>query len=144
METCKLSLAVRATGPDLRFNLRFNGHTIFDKILNNENQLLIEHDFDDTEGLAHRLEIELSEKLPDHTKLNSAGKIESDRILIISDLSLSGIVIDKLLPELSIYAHDFNGSSQITNDKFYGTMGCNGVATLEFTSPVYMWLLENM
>jgi len=46
--------------------------------------------------------------------------------------------------KLAQYQHDFNGTGNPTIDKFYGEMGCNGTVSLKFTTPIYLWLLENM
>jgi hypothetical protein len=38
----------------------------------------------------------------------------------------------------------FNGTSEVTEDKFYSELGCNGTVSLKFTTPMYLWLLEHM
>jgi hypothetical protein len=65
-------------------------------------------------------------------------------MLTISNISIDDIDIDQLLIEKAEYTHDFNGSQDTITDKFYGDMGCNGTVTFEFTTPFYLWLLENM
>jgi len=42
------------------------------------------------------------------------------------------------------YCHDFNGTQPAVVDRFHGSLGCNGTVTLKFTTPIYLWLLENM
>ena len=83
-------------------------------------------------------------KTPDHTKIDDQGNIISDAVLEIFNIQIDDILIDQLLTNKIEYAHDFNGTKNTTLDKFYGVMGCNGTATFEFTTPFYLWLLENM
>ena len=54
------------------------------------------------------------------------------------------IEIDQIVSELAEYHHNFNGTQPAIVDQFYGEMGCNGTLRLEFTTPIYLWLLENM
>jgi hypothetical protein len=50
-----------------------------------------------------------------------------------------------MFSEQAEYHHDCNGTAQqVILDKFYREMGCNGTVSLKFTTPVYLWLLENM
>jgi len=49
-----------------------------------------------------------------------------------------------MFTELATYTHDFNGTKELTQEKFYGVMGCNGTVSLKFATPIYLWLLENM
>jgi hypothetical protein len=42
------------------------------------------------------------------------------------------------------YQHDFNGTGKLTTQNFYGELGCNGTVSLKFSTPIYIWLLENM
>ena len=49
-----------------------------------------------------------------------------------------------MLVEQAVYTHDFNGTQPEIEDTFFGEMGCNGTVSLRFTTPIYLWLLENM
>jgi uncharacterized protein (UPF0371 family) len=101
--------------------------------------------FDITDDEAtHRLQFVMTGKTADHTKIDEQGNITSDAVLKISNILVDDILIDTLLNNMIDYTHDFNGTKNTTTDKFYGTMGCNGTATFEFTTPFYLWLLENM
>ena len=44
----------------------------------------------------------------------------------------------------TVYSHDFNGTQSMVNDSFHGRAGCNGTMSLKFSTPMYLWLLENM
>lgn len=103
----------------------------------------IEHSFSDSEG-SHELSFELFGKLPQHTKISDSGEILQDAMLSITSIELDEIDVFHLVENLAVYKHDFNGTQPLTEAKFHGPMGCNGKATIHFTTPVYMWMLENM
>jgi hypothetical protein len=103
----------------------------------------VEHEISDNDG-DHELRFVLKNKLPDHTRVDVEGNILSDAMVTVRDIQFDGINCQYLTTNLAEYQHDFNGSQSPTVDKFYGTMGCNGTVSLKFTTPIYIWLLENM
>jgi len=92
----------------------------------------------------HELRFVMKNKTPDHTIVDDSGNIVEDARLIISDLAFDDIALGHIVTEKAEYTHDFNGSGNQTQDKFFGEIGCNGTVSLKFTTPMYMWLLENM
>jgi hypothetical protein len=92
----------------------------------------------------HTLEFELSNKLPEHTTVDDQGNIVSDSTITVENISMDGVVIDTAVQKLAQYWHDRNGTTAKHMDRFYGVMGCNGVAHFEFTTPTYQWLLDNL
>ena len=92
----------------------------------------------------HELRIVMKHKIPEHTELDDAGNIVRDVILTISDITFDEIDLGQLFFNKTVYTHDFNGSQSSVEDKFFGSMGCNGTVSLKFTTPLYLWLLENM
>lgn len=100
-------------------------------------------EIDDAEA-EHELRFVLKNKTTEHTRIDEAGNILSDARLIIADLAFDGIALGQLVTQHAVYTHDFNGAQEATEQKFYAEMGCNGVVSLKFTTPVYMWLLEHM
>jgi hypothetical protein len=92
----------------------------------------------------HELRIVLKNKIGAYTKVDDQNQIIEDAVLFVNDLWLEGVQLNYTCLQHMIYTHDFNGTGAITHDKFYGEMGCNGTLSLKFTSPVYLWLLENM
>jgi hypothetical protein len=107
----------------------------------NTQEVFVEIPDDDNE---HELKFVLKNKLPDCTVLDEHGTIISDAVLTVSDIKFDGIELKYLATKLSTYTHDFNGTGKITQDKFYGTLGCNGTVSLKFSTPIYLWLLEHM
>jgi hypothetical protein len=103
----------------------------------------IKIDMPDTDG-DHKLRMVLKNKTAEHTRIDEQGNIVSDATLTISNLAFDEIVLGYMLTQLATYSHNFNSTKEATQEKFYGEIGCNGTVSLEFTTPVYLWLLENM
>jgi hypothetical protein len=92
----------------------------------------------------HELKFILKNKTALQTVLDAEGNIISDATLTISNLAFDEIELGQLVTELATYTHDFNGTKEATQGRFYGKMGCNGTVSLKFNTPIYLWLLENM
>jgi len=105
---------------------------------------LVSVDVEDIDGAEHELKFVLKNKTQDHTKVDDAGNILKDSVVQIKNLKFDEIEIGHMFYEQAVYCHDFNGNGPATEEKFYGTMGCNGTVSLKFTTPMYLWLLENM
>jgi hypothetical protein len=141
--TAKLSLFVASSGPDLRLIVRLDDTVIYDAHPVAESAV-VECEFDDSEEHDHVLTFEMQGKLPEHTKITEAGEILEDRCVTITDIALDDIPLGHMITEVATYHHDTNGTTAPVTDSFYGTMGCNGRVEMRFTTPVYLWLLENM
>jgi hypothetical protein len=100
--------------------------------------------FNDEVENNYAVKIVVKNKTSAHTQINEAGEIVSDSLITIDNFKIDEIEIDQVVYENAVYTHDFNGSQAEIRDRFYGTAGCNGVIAFEFTSPGYLWLLENM
>jgi hypothetical protein len=142
-DMCSLAFCAQSTGQGLRLQVRFDGLVIHDSLLVS-GPVEIQHEFEEFDGQAHVLELEMSGKSVDHTVIDADGNIVADQVIEITNMSLLGNKLGHLFVEHSTYTHDFNGSGDTTQQEFYTTMGCNGVVKFKFTSPVYLWLLENM
>jgi hypothetical protein len=124
------------------FEAWINDHKFFDTDhVQGQQQLVVEIDDKDSE---HELRLVLKNKISDHTKIDADGNIMSDARLIISDMAFDEIHLGQLLIDHAVYTHDFNGTGNLTQHKFYGEMGCNGTVSLRFSTPIYLWLLEHM
>ena len=108
-----------------------------------DSAISFEHSLDDVEG-EHELRIVMKHKQASHTRLDEQGNIVQDAVLTVSDLEFDSINIMRIVTQQSQYTHDFNGSQPDGVHRFYGDMGCNGTMSMKFTTPVYLWLLENM
>ena len=98
----------------------------------------------DTDAADHELKFVLKNKTQLHTTVDSDGNIVKDTVVSISNLKFDDVELGQMFYDLAVYRHNFNGTGSDTEEKFYGTMGCNGTVSLKFTSPIYLWLLENM
>lgn len=140
--TLTFSVSPNVAQNPLTFSARLNGHTFFEKVI--DQCYYCEYTFDEDQATQHVLELELSNKTAAHTHLNESGEIIEDSLIRIRDIKFENINIEQLVHEQSTYTHDFNGTQPQHTESFYGTMGCNGIVQLKFTTPMYLWMLENM
>lgn len=101
------------------------------------------HEFADTEA-EHQLRFVLKNKLAEHTTIDADGNIIKDARLTISNVVFENIEIDQVFLSKSVYTHNFNNTQPEIKDQFFGEMGCNGTVAIDFTTPIYLWLLESM
>ena len=130
------------TSAELGLEAWINNIKFFDSKYIDQSQI-ISVDLSDDEG-NHELRFVMTGKTADHTKIDEQGNIVKDATLQLSDITIDGIDINQLFQEQTVYTHDFNGTQPEIQDKFYGTAGCNGTISFRFTTPIYLWLLENM
>jgi len=144
MEKVKLSLDVINSSEfhNIGIELWLDKTKFFDNTVSPGTHHII-HEFE-SDNSDHYLKITLKNKTDQHTKINESGEIISDALINISNLNLDEINIDQLLYDKGEYIHNGNGSKTIAIHPFYGDMGCNGHVQLKFSTPVYLWLLENM
>lgn len=143
MDPINLKLQVVNSNPavPLQLEIHLNNHVIASHAITEP--VLINCCADLAEGV-HQLEFVMSGKTPAHTVLDADGNIVSDAVLEFSSVEFDDINVDALLQKLAQYTHDFNGSGHTVTESFYHAMGCNGTVNLEFSSPVYLWMLEHM
>jgi hypothetical protein len=92
----------------------------------------------------HKLTIELLDKNKYQTIVEN-DKIVKDQMLNIDAVSFDEIDIGYLKHSISKYYPDqiqHNGAPLLVNDCV--NLGWNGKWDIEFTTPVYIWLLENI
>lgn len=135
---------VKNTNPvsPLGLRVRIDGVVVFDQLIDQECTVTAE--VEDEVDASCCLELELYGKTSDHTEISETGEILQDVMLNISDIAIDDLDITAVVINKSVYEHDFNGSQPRIQDQFFGNMGCNGVVKFEFTTPFYLWLLENL
>jgi hypothetical protein len=140
----KISCVIDTTDHDsaLGMEIWLDDQQIFNQDWVKESQI-ISHEFSDIDA-EHELRFVMKNKTVDHTKVDESGAIVKDACLVISDLAVAEFALGHIVTEKSVYTHDFNGTGSLTQHKFFGEIGCNGVVSLKFTTPMYLWLLENM
>lgn len=139
----------------VKFDLTSSDYTIplgFEVLLDNVSLLSIDHvkestpvslEILDDEG-KHEFKFVMKHKTQEHTVVDDNGNITKDTMLSIANLTFDDIKLGQVFIEQCVYYHSFNGSQAPIEDKFFGDMGCNGYVSLPFTTPIYLWLLENM
>lgn len=143
MTKSNITFRVSSTGPDLHLRVLLDGAEMQYLSPDAEPQLITVEIDDDVEQ-EHLLELVMEGKVPDHTQVDEHGNITEDRVIVISDVCLDEIELGHTFTTCARYRHDYNGTRDLIDDEFYGTMGCNGTVKFPFTTPVYLWLLENM
>ena len=97
------------------------------------------------EEAEHTLEIFLKGKTYDHTKLDVDGNVVADSLIEVTVLELEDIDVMTPLRETSTYVHSYNNPDlEPVSDEFNFAMGCNGTVTMKFSTPAFIWLLENI
>ena len=144
MSTVKFSCVVAPsdTAVPLGCEIWIDDTCVFDQDRVNE-PAVVEHEFSDDDG-EHVLRITLKNKLPEHTQVDDQGNIVSDALVSVTEISFDEIDCSQIVQDLAVYRHNLNGTAPEIQDQFFGDMGCNGTVELKFTTPVYLWLLENM
>lgn len=142
--TTTISCTLDTTNPEaaLGFEVWVDDQRLFNTDhVQAQQQVVIEMADDDAE---HELRFVLKNKTPNHTQIDSDGNIVADAMLTVSNLAFDEIRLGNIVAEKAVYTHDFNGSGELTQHKFYGEMGCNGAVSLKFSTPIYLWLLDHM
>lgn len=141
--TAKLSFCVAATGSDLRLIVRLDDEVLYDHYPTIES-IYVEREFADHGDRVHLLSWEMQGKLPEHTEISPSGAILRDRHITVTDMAFDNIQLGHVFSQTTSYHHDTNGTTGVITQPFYGVMGCNGRAEMRFSTPIYLWLLENM
>ena len=77
----------------------------------------------------HVLRFVLKNKLPQHTSVDESGNILQDARLFIKQIQFDSIDCDLVTYQAAEYHHNFNGTGEDTQERFYGEMGCNGTVS---------------
>ena len=126
-------------------NISINGFPQFGEILDKSTTVEFEIELED--GKEHYLSIEYFNKDPKiDVILGQDGLPIKDKSVTIKDLYINGIIIDfiSLNLENQLYYESID-SQGINATGFEATkLSWNGRTTLKFTTPIYIWLLENL
>jgi hypothetical protein len=144
MDKVTFSCVVNTNIPANPINLQIllDDALIFNKNITAEETVSFEFDEDDGE---HTLQFLISNKNDSHVIRDADGNVLDSTEISITDMKFDEVDINNIIMASPLeYHHDFNGNGEKTVDKFYGIAGCNGEITLNFSTPIYFWLLENM
>lgn len=139
----KFECDIEPTNPDagLQLEVWIDQHRIFDDRVTDLRH--IEYSIVDNDA-EHELKFVLKNKTDVDTSIDEHGNIVKDSLIKIENIKFDDIALGHTFTQLSTYTHNFNNHGQPVLEKFYGNMGCNGTVSLKFTTPLYLWLLENM
>jgi hypothetical protein len=118
----------------LHLTVRLDGEIQYDQAVIRAETF--EYTLADTDG-THTLEFELSGKTDQHTVLNDQGEIDRNSCVSIRNFQFNDVAVNNLLYKVAEYQHSIT-------EPFNGSLGYNGRACIEFTTPVDMWLFENL
>lgn len=133
------------------FSIKIDGVEILHKVLNSNLNSVEYFDFEHeiSEG-NHVLEIILMNKVTADTVKDENENIVDDLILHIKSIEIEGIEMDSLKWSLSNYypiypeAYQNEQQKQVKEVKNCVDLGWNGSWQFPFSSPFYIWLLENI
>jgi hypothetical protein len=142
-ETFKISCTIQPEGDPMGIEIWVHDTKLFDRP-----SMVLPEDFEytcaDIEHENCSIRFVLKNKTTAHTKIDSDSNIVSDSTVAISNICFDEINVDQIFYDHAQYLHDYNGTGAEITEQFYGIMGCNGTVKLGFTTPIYLWLLENM
>jgi hypothetical protein len=114
---------------------------------------LIEFEHELEEGKSYQFIIKRTGKGRNQTVINDQGDILKDQLLHIKNIEIDEIDIGTLVYE-GVYTPEYpepwatqqreSGNDLKESFKNVTQMGFNGTWSFKFTSPFYMWLLENL
>lgn len=90
----------------------------------------------------HKIVIEMYGKIPGDTVLDDHDNILKDVLLNIDNISIEDIDLDQLVSTNSVYYPVNDHAPESLNECV--NLGWNGRWELNFSSPVYLWFLENL
>jgi hypothetical protein len=142
MTTASISLTAKSNkNSELRLDFKFNNKLIESFVLSEQPQQF-KHEFDDSVA-NHIFEIVLSNKRAEQTKVDKHGQIIEDVFAEVYDVKINEIEIGQVFYGQSLYFHDNNSYSKPVIGQFFRQLGCNGIVKFEFSTPGYVWLMEN-
>lgn len=144
MDTVNFSCKINTNIPSNPIHLKIllDEYSVFDKYVIKEETVSFDFAEDNEE---HTLRFLISGKTDLHTVKDNSGAILDSTQISITDISFDAVDITSIIMVSPLkYKHNFNNNGNDIVDKFYDIAGCNGEIILEFSTPIYLWLLENM
>jgi hypothetical protein len=126
---------------DILIEIYLNKNKIFESTAQQQSQqVLCEIDESPAD---HTLTLVMSGKNQSHTVVNDKGEITSDIYFTINRLEFEDLDMQEVFClGKECYTHSFNSDQPEFLDEFYGIIGCNGTVNINFSTPIYLWLLD--
>ena len=139
----ELDISANANCADIVLDVYVNKTNIFQTTAQQKIQTII-YDIDESPA-DHELKLVMSGKTPKHTIVDDNGQITSDIFFIVNRLEFEELDMKELFCQgrRSRHRHSFNSTQPEFDDEFYGNLGCNGIVTIPFSTPIYLWLANN-
>lgn len=122
-----------------RARVILNNDIIFDATLTSESFIPFQREFENETN--NKLEIELVDKKTEHTQIDEHGNIIKDSVLKIKKVLIEDIEIQNTF---SLNKDKFYYEHSGEQHQLYDTLGINGKAVINFSTPFYVWLLETI
>jgi len=140
----ELDISANVDCTEIALEVYINDNKIFQTTAQKQIQTII---YDINEDSAdHELKLIMSGKNRTHTTVNPEGEITSDIFYTINRLEFEELDMHEVfcLGRRSRYRHSFNSTQPEFDDEFYGNIGCNGTVFMPFSTPIYLWLADNL
>jgi len=141
MERLKFSITLgsdyQTVPPKARVSIADN--VIFENYITDDNFILYVAELENDAN--YTLKIELLDKVPEHTEVDEQGNIVKDSVLKIKKVIVEDIEIDN---NFSTNQEKFYYEHSGERHQLYNTLGVNGTAVINFSTPFYIWLLETI
>lgn len=98
----------------------------------------------DNDESPHQLKFVMKNKRSEHTTVDADGNIVKDALLKLHNIRFDDVPVDQYIVEHAVYLHGLNHLQQPIEDRFYGSMGCNGNVIVDFYTPIELWMLEQL
>jgi hypothetical protein len=136
-----LEFSASADCPDIFIEIYLDNNLIFKSTAQQQSQqVLCEIDEDPAD---HTLALVMSGKNQSHTVVNDNDEITNDIYFKIDRLEFEDLDMQEVFClGKECYTHSFNSNQPEFLDEFYGIIGCNGTVKINFTTPIYLWLVD--
>lgn len=140
----ELDISANANCADIVLDVYVNTTNIFQLTAQQKIQTII-YDIDESPA-DHELKLVMSGKTSEHTIVDDNGQITSDIFFIVNRLEFEELDMKEIfcLGRRSRHRHSFNSAEPEFDDEFYGEIGCNGTVFMPFSTPIYLWLGNNL
>jgi hypothetical protein len=140
--TTNIKISLSSVGWKDRFpgaKVYINDQLIFDEIIANAEQIEWTGELVDGE---YKIIVEMYNKHEGDTVLDNNNSIVNDVVLNIDKIIIDEVDLGSLLWSASVYYPSDDNSPEFLTDCV--NLGWNGSWKLSFSSPTYLWLLENL
>jgi hypothetical protein len=139
----ELSILATADASDVQTVIFADNTQLLNSSAKNKSQRVF-FEVDNNVQNIHSITIGMSGKDSKHTTIDKLGNILTDVMIRVEHIVIDEIdCTDIFCSGLRCYRHDSNGCQPEFVDEFYGLLGCNGIVTFEFTTPIHLWFLSH-